>query len=380
MRAMESTSSADGPVEKWIALLGRRDTPTDGVEDYCSFLGQALTRHNVELRKVHVPWAEEGWLRALRHLWSESAGWRESWVLLQYTAMAWSRRGFPFGALAALSLLRRQGVRCAIVFHEPSRQPGRRSVDWARARCQEWVIRKLYSAAAKAIFADPLDKIGWLPKGTSKAVFIPIGANIPEIQPEGSEVHNHNGNTKTVAVFCLSDQRTRQRELGDIVHAIRFLAQQGLRTRVIFLGRGTAEAREEIERLFRSTTAEVRNLGLQSARDISRILSASDVMLCVRGPLFSTRGSAIAGIACGLPIVGYAGAAEGPPLEDAGVELVPYLDREALGTALAHVLTDPKVLLELRRKSVLAQQRHFSWDVIASKLINALGSDGRAQE
>src|SRR5487761_2159038 len=103
--------------QRWVALLGRKDEPTDGVEDYCTFLGRALADCGVELRAVRVPWLKQGWLGALRGLRRDAAAWRGQWVLLQYTALSWSRRGFPFGALAVLGVLRRRGVRCAVVFH-----------------------------------------------------------------------------------------------------------------------------------------------------------------------------------------------------------------------------------------------------------------------
>ena len=35
-------------LERIVALLGRRDEPTDGVDDYCSWLGAA--RHSIERR------------------------------------------------------------------------------------------------------------------------------------------------------------------------------------------------------------------------------------------------------------------------------------------------------------------------------------------
>ena len=53
---------------KWIALLGRQDKPTDGVEDYCLFLGRALASQGIELEQVRVRWGEIGWIGALRHL------------------------------------------------------------------------------------------------------------------------------------------------------------------------------------------------------------------------------------------------------------------------------------------------------------------------
>ncbi|HTU34327.1 MAG TPA: hypothetical protein VMF66_11035 [Candidatus Acidoferrum sp.] len=360
---------------QWVAILGRRDEPTDGVEDYCVFLGRALEQHAVKLRRMRVQWADGGWIGALRSLWRTSADCKGDWCLLQYTTMGWSRRGFPFGAWIVFALLRRRGLRCAVVFHEAWRQSGNRFIDRVRGACQDWVIRRLYSSADRAIFPDPLDKIGWLPRNASRAVFIPIGANLPggDWNDAGRE---RNGNGKTVAVFCLSDLPNRHRELADIAQAMRTVAEYGIKAKVVFLGRGTEPAREEINKLFDSVNSEAVNFGLQTGLDLRRILSEADAMLCVRGPLYMRRGSAIAGIACGLPIVAYAGAAEGTPLEDAGVEFVPHLDRRALGNALAQVLMNDEKLAELRRKSMDAQERHFSWVVIAEKMAGALEVGG----
>jgi glycosyltransferase involved in cell wall biosynthesis len=376
---MASMPKAGARTEMWVAVLGRRDIPTDGVEDYCTFLGAALAQRDITLQNVRVPWAEEGWPRALGHLWRQSCAWRQSWVLLQYTAMGWSRRGFPFGALAALALLRRRGVRIAVVFHEPFRQGGSRWIDRLRGVCQDWVVRRLYRGATRAIFADPLETIHWLPQGESKAAFISIGANIPE-QPQ-EPISTRNGNARTVAIFCLSDPPNRGRELSEIAHAMRCVSTSGLSARIVFMGRGTPEASEEIKEAFRSVPVEVANLGLQSAGEISRILSKSDAMLCVRGPLYPRRGSAIAAIACGLPIIAFGGAAEGTPIGEAGVELVPSADRDALGTALTRVLADRSAWNQLHERSLIAHRKYFSWDVVAAGLYKSLTSQpGRAEE
>jgi glycosyltransferase involved in cell wall biosynthesis len=117
---------------------------------------------------------------------------------------------------------------------------------------------------------------------------------------------------------------------------------------------------------------EVLNLGLRSAEEISRILCNADVMLCVRGKIFPRRGSALAGVACGLPIIAYAGGAEGTPLAEAGIVLVPYRDCEALGGALARVLEDQRYWQELYERNERVQREYFSWDRIASAFANAL--------
>jgi glycosyltransferase involved in cell wall biosynthesis len=299
--------------------------------------------------------------------------------LMQYAAGGWSKFGVPFGALVVVSVLRIRRVRCAVMFHEPYQWevPPSDWIDRVRGACQDWVIRRLYQSAAKAIFADPLETIGWLPKNHQKAVFIPIGGNIPEPASRAQLTGSKHGEQKTVAVFCLSDPPRQQRELDEITHAMRIASADVPGLRLVLLGRGTAEAKEQIECAFEGVNVEVMNLGIRSAEEVSLTLAQSDVMLCVRERLFPRRGSALAGIACGLPIIAYAGPAQDTPIAEAGVEFVPYRDRDALASALSRVLTDEKVRAELRSKSQQGQEKYFSWNRIASRHVEALGF-GRA--
>jgi glycosyltransferase involved in cell wall biosynthesis len=370
---MSATNNTISQQETWIALLGRRDTPVDGVEDYCTFLGKALGARGIDLKLARVPWMENGWIGGLRWLARESAAWRGKWVIVQYTALIWSRRGFPFLALAVLAVLRRAGARVAVVFHEPKRQGGgSRLIDRLRGACQDWVIWRLYRGAAKSIFADPLEKIPWLPKDAAKAAFIPIGANIPA-PPEGAEFSGSSKHgAKTVAVFCLTEPPKQELELGDISHAVRSAAANGSNIHLIFLGRGTDEARQQIARVFAGVAVEVSVLGLLGDHQVTEMLARSDVMLCVRGEITPRRGSVMAGIACGVPIIGYAGGAEGTPLAEAGIEFVPHRDCETLGRALSRILTDPDLQKRLRKKSLHAQQKFFSWEVIAASFSSLL--------
>jgi glycosyltransferase involved in cell wall biosynthesis len=351
-----------------IALLGRADSPTDGLEDYCTFLAQALEGCDIHMSLVRVRWMEYGWFGGVRELWCRSSKWRGKWILLQYTALAWSRRGFPFGAILALFVLRLRGVRCAVVFHEPFGYGGVRWIDRIRTHFQNWIVRTLYRHAQKSIFADPLRNIAWLPTDQTKAFYVPIGANIPEPLPRG--MSNQNGQ-KTVAIFCLSDSPHRNREINDISQATNLATANGVSLKLIFLGRGTPEATADIERAFQGSSIQVLNLGLCTSEQIARVLSESDAMLCVRGQFFPRRGSALAGIACGLPIIAYAGAAEGA-LAEAGIELVPYGDKTALGNALVHILTDRNRWRELREKNLDVYRKHLAWRRIAAEIVRVL--------
>jgi glycosyltransferase involved in cell wall biosynthesis len=359
-----------------IALLGRRDTPTDGLEDYCTFLGEALSRRGVALQKVRVDCAERGWTRALFQLWREAGKWRGQWVLLQFTSLAWSHRGFPFAALAALLIVRSRGARAGVVYHESLGFEGHRLIDRVRGACQLWVLRGLYNLAERPVFADPLGTIPWLPSHSAKAVSIPIGGNLPVPPRRMESLGSRNGAPKVVAIYCVSEPPYRAFELEDISRSVAPLASNGLKIRIVFLGRGTPESKTDIENAFREIPVEVLNLGIRRAEEVSQILGDADAMLCVRGRLFPRRGSALAGITCGLPIVAYAGAAEGTPLAEAGVELVPYRDVAALSRSLGRILTDPDRWRDLHLRSVEAHEKYFSWDAIADQFVIALGVKG----
>ncbi|HEY6267860.1 MAG TPA: hypothetical protein VIX11_06165 [Candidatus Acidoferrum sp.] len=80
--------------QRIIALLGRPDAPTDAVEEYCRYLGEALAAEDFDLTIERVAWRESGWRRAASTLRQRAQGWRGAWVLVQYTALAWSAR-FP---------------------------------------------------------------------------------------------------------------------------------------------------------------------------------------------------------------------------------------------------------------------------------------------
>src|SRR5207302_7317996 len=103
--------------------------------------------------------------------------------------------------------------------------------------------------------------------------------------------------------------------------------------RLVVFGRGALEANAALRSEFAGTDIEVETLGVLSAAEISRTLGRADVMLFVRSEISSRRGSAIAGIAAGLPLVCYAGHDTGWPVTEAGILPVPVGDREALSAA-----------------------------------------------
>jgi hypothetical protein len=351
-----------GKMPDMIALLGRRDEPTDGVADYSELLSRALSKRGIEVQAARVPWDKIGWSRALWHLFRESATWRGKWVVLQYTAMGWSRRGFPIGALVSVAIVKLRGARCATVFHEPSGTSGPRVIDRIRGAFQDWTVRNLHRLSRKGVFTVPLSSVSWLSDVPGRAAFIPLAPNIPENLTPRTATSIQSESRKTVVVFCVSEPPHQQREISEIAHAARVASVAGIRLRVVFVGRGTSEARAEIDRAFSGTQIEICNRGVCERAEVTRIFSESDVMLAVRGRLYLRRGSALAGLACGLPIIGYAGASKGTVIEEAGIALVPFSDKEALGAALCKILTNPELWQEMHEMNRRVQRDYLSWD------------------
>ena len=359
-----------------VALLGRADAPTDALEDYCTWLKRALEQQGQPMQILRVPWATIGWMRGLTWLWREAGNWRGRWVLLQYTALGWSRRGFPIGAAITIWIARHRGAKCAIVFHDALPFGGSRSIDRFRRSVQIWIMRKLYTLSQHSIMTVPVEKCAWLPVPATKAEFIPIAANLSGtvIKVEGANSVREKQSPKTVAVFGVTGAPQLQPEVEFITQVIRKTSEQLGTLRLLVLGRNAQDAEAPLRAALAGAKIDLEVHGVLPADEIERRLSEADALLFVRGGISSRRGSALAGIACGLPVVAFEGVETGPPITEAGVMLSPAGDRNALANNLALVLSDGVLRNNLRIRSLKARNKYFSWNVIARKFLQVLNN------
>ncbi len=205
------------------------------------------------------------------------------WVLLQYTALGWSRRGFTFGALVALVILQHRGVRCAVVFHEPCRQPsGVRWREFFRGAYQDWVIKRLYRKAHRAVFTVPLETVSWLRKRETKGAFIPIGANIPERvtrRAPSAPVEER----KTVIVFVVTGAPKMVQEVKEISDVMREANKVIERMRLVTVGRGTVEAKEQLGKALEGSGVELVVRGVLPAEEVALEFEAAHALLLSEG-------------------------------------------------------------------------------------------------
>lgn len=349
-----------------IAILGRADAPTDAVEEYCKYLGEALREQGISLALERVPWAERGWRRALRSLRRKAKSWRGRWVLVQYTALAWSTRGFPLRFSRVLQILKAAGANVGVVYHDVEPFSGPRFIDGLRRRAQLHAMRRAMNLCDVAVFTVPMEKLSWMRTEYTHSVFIPVGANLPLTAAAASRRMGASDGKLTIAVFSITGGRFAQREINEIADAVRFASSRVKNLRLSVFGRHAKDAESDLRQSLDGVDVEVQVSGLLSNEDVVRTMSNCDVLLFVRGPISTRRGSAIAGIACGLPVIASEGPETSSRIRDAGVAFYSPEKKNNLGEVLLHVLQDEHYRALLAQRSWIAQQRCFSWNVIAA--------------
>jgi glycosyltransferase involved in cell wall biosynthesis len=356
---------------KLIALLGRKDVPTDAVEQYCRYLGDALQAYGFQLQIRRVPWELRGWRQSLRALQLQSEAWRDTWVLVQYTALAWSARGFPLKFPGVLRMLKSAGARVAVVFHDVEPFTSSRLIDRLRHRVQARTMRRALALADLAIFTVPPEKLSWLTAVPSKASFVPVGANLPFAE---MPISRTKSDIPTVGVFSITGGEQGARETQQILATVQHAAQKLGRIRLSVFGRH-AELRERALRNgLANVPVDLSVEGIVQAEQIINRLAACDVLLFVRNGISTRRSSAIAGIAAGLPVIAHPISETAPPITDAGVVLVSPNDQNELNEALARVLSDASFRADLATRSRVAYKAHFAWPAIAERYAAILNS------
>jgi len=357
-----------------IALLGRQDLPTNGVRDYCLQLSRAFARRGEHLDVAEMRWETQGWLRAVGQLWRESREWKGKWILFQYTSLMWSRRGFPLGALAVLGTLRMRGATVCMVFHDIRNDQAHGWKNRLRVTYQYQVMRRAYTWTARSVLTVPAKNVPWLPRNANRAIFIPVGSNFTETEPRNQNSGVRSASVLTVAVFGVTWGSQSCDESADISYVLRQAVSTVVSLRLVVMGRGAAEAEAALKKDLDGSGVALNVLGVLPPEQLVQQLAMADVLLCVRGHISTRRGSAIAGIACGLPIVGYRGEETAFPITEAGVLLADPGDRVGIAEALKHILCDAKFRDEMRQRSLVAEQKYFSWDAIAEQFLLALGN------
>ena len=365
--------------QKCVALFGRGDAPTDALREYCAFLGEALRAHDYRMEMAAVGWAEQGWATALSELRQKARDWRGVPVFLQYTALAWSERGFPGRVLRVIEMLRTAGARVGVVFHDVEPYRGSRIIDRLRRQAQLRVMRALLRRADMAIFTVALDHVSWKPKPRDGVVFVAVGANFSDaaVSVETAREARVDQAGRTIAVYGVTGGENGRSEIRTIVAAVRDSAKTITGLRLVVLGRNSESSKQEFRHALLDSGVELHVLGVLPPEQVALELMRTDLLLFVRGEISTRRGSAIAGISCGLPVICFAGAETAAPITEAGLALYAPEKPSDLSRVLLTVLSDTRLRDELAAKSRMAFETYFSWKAIAVRYVEVLSHDSK---
>ena len=243
--------------ERCVAILGWRDEPTDAVEEYCQYLSEGLKDCGIQLEQIRVPWPEVGWHAAMQHLPETTRDLQKTWFLLQYTALGWSRRGFPLRVLGVIRALKENGGRCAIVFHDTCPYFGNRLVDKFRRAVQLYTMRKAMRLADLTVLTVPRSQMSWISEGMSNVIFIPVGANLPNPEMAWQFKRERGTEIPTVAVFSFSPGAVGSEEVGRIAEAMRYASRKIGPLRLVVLGRNSEIGGKQLQQELAACQVEV---------------------------------------------------------------------------------------------------------------------------
>jgi hypothetical protein len=175
------------------------------------------------------------------------------------------------------------------------------------------------------------------------------------------------GHALTVGVFSITGGESGKSETQKIIGAMRHASLRLGKLRLSVFGRNAESREAELRDGLRDSPVELSVEGVLEDHLVVERLRACDVLLFVRGGISTRRGSAIAGIACGVPMIAYVGSETSWPFQDAGVVLVSADSREELNDALVRLLSDYELRARLAATNYMTYNENFSWAVIARR-------------
>lgn len=335
-------------------VVYRKTHSLDAIDEYSRRLVEAMG--DVGHSAAYVP---DG-LPLLRR-----GGHDPAWILLQYMPFSYGRWGFaPKLVRDAITLKRTTGALFGVMVHEAwvAMDTWRTGVMGAYQRLQ---LRSLL-LIADVIFVST----GYLRAALgSRAVHVPVGSNITPIAKPRHEARRELGiaDEFVVALFGTGNPH---RVLKHPEAAISGLAavRGAAKLRVFNLGAGAGPLQVPSE-------VRVDTPGGLPAHDISRHLLASDVLLLSFSDGISTRrGTLMAGLAHGVPVVGLRGISTDDVLtaHPEAVVLTPVGDPVAFADAVLALTGDPQRLEQTGRAGAALYAECFDWPVIAERVTTVL--------
>jgi glycosyltransferase involved in cell wall biosynthesis len=360
-----------------IALLcSERPGQIDAIRSYSLFLCDALRKRkdvsaDVYLRTPRGDWKNADSEGASR--WNDLVRLLATYdsVVLQYNPFMWGRWGFapwlPF-ALTALRRRRRRPV-ISLMVHEPYVP----MVNWRWALMGVWQRAQLESlrVAADVVFASIEAWADMLSRRrvARLTVHLPVGANFPDKRDARPLIRQHLGLDDGALVLAAFGTANPSRHLNYVVASANALARRRIPVFLLNLGADAPQLSSLDVRV------HVHEPGQLPESDLASYLASADIFLAPFIDGVSTRrGSMMAALQHGLPIVGTAGPLTDDALRHApkALRLTPVDDPNAFVEAVCELACDEEQRLRMGQDARALYEGSFDWPVLAHRLVNTL--------
>jgi glycosyltransferase involved in cell wall biosynthesis len=275
-------------------------------------------------------------------------------VTLHYSTLAWSRRGLPFAFIALTSALRLR-YRVLVWAHDPlPNEPG-----WKGALRRTLKSAGLLAAAlianATAVSIRP-EMLRWARSRfvARKLVYCASPTNI------AVSTWRPPDDLFTVATFGIA-VGTEAHEAGPFAVIARALREKIGPFRLRLLGARTTTEKPPLATELEALGIECDVPGYLEPDELANRLAASHVFLSVRYELSTRSGTVAAALACGLPIVGVAGAETSEQLASTAVTR-PLHDWTGIANAIATLAATPSELVAMSARSTALSVAEYSWE------------------
>lgn len=347
---------------EWHILTGEYPPQPGGVSDYTRLVARGLAKAGDRVQVWAAPCAGETPLDAgvevhrlpdhfgprsmalLQKSFKQAA--HPHRILVQYVphAFGWKALNVPF-CLWLWSLRRRHSI--WVMFHEvvfplSRNQPLSHKLLGVTTR----LMASLIARAAERIFVSipAWEKIiKSLANNHAPVVWMPVPSAIPVVEDKAGSNELRAQYAPAGEGLIIGHFGTYAQHITNSLKTVlsSLLIGHAERT-ALLLGRGGDGLRDELIRLYPELTGRVYATGSLSAEDLSRHLSACDVMLQPFGDGVSgRRTSVMTALAHALPIVTTSGAlTEALWAESGAVVLAPAADVKAQAKAIEHLLVD----------------------------------------
>lgn len=347
----------------------------NGIRDHSLRLVEALRKTDSLKVDLFLQSRTGGWIRFREQGVTEEAGPGRlpadldayDTAILQYNPFLLARRGFAPWLIPAMLRLRGR-VTLALIVHER----------WPPPRNWRWMLmgawQRLQLMGARWCANVMLVTIEDWTKRMGRALphrpthHLPVGSNLPDMRSKRDESRRQLGaQPQDIVLACLLSDRPEY-DTRAVSAAASAIADSGA-VMLLRLGATAPPLGSLDRRIFELAP------GCLQDSELARLLAASDIFLAPYADGATTRrGSLMAGLQHGLPVVTTVGPRTDGMLRDASdaMCLVPVGARQRFVEATQALASDRDRRLSLGSSARALYEREFAWDVLATELLQAL--------